>query len=70
MTKKFQRGLALFLAVLTAAGCFGISVSATGADGAESETGGKEIKISYSSNAIATAKELQEAISYEDYVSR
>ena len=70
MTKKFQRGLALFLAVLTAAGCFGISVSATDAGGAGSETGGKEITISYSSNAIATAKELQEAISYEDYVSR
>ncbi len=63
MVTKFQRLTALLLALLTALGCFGISVSAADADT-------EEIKISYSSNAIATAKELQEALSYEAYTAK
>jgi len=68
MATKLQRVTALLLAVLTVLGCFGVSVAASDNDSASGAA--TEPKISYSSNAIATAKELQEALSYEEYASK
>jgi len=61
MAKNLKRGLALLLAILTVCGSFGISVAAAETS---AQTG------SYSSTAIASAKELLGLLSYEEYVSK
>jgi ABC-type glycerol-3-phosphate transport system substrate-binding protein len=63
MTTKFQRIVALFLAVCTMMGCF--MLTAYAAD-PSSDTAGNG---SVTSNAIADAKELLDAISYAEYLA-
>ena len=65
MATKTQRALAAFLALLTVVGCICIPVTVS----AEESTSVSDDR-SYSSDAIAKAKELLGAMSYEEYVSR
>ena len=63
MTTKFQRIVALFLAVCTFLGCFMLTVSASDKDTAATGTN------SVTSSAIANAKELLNTISYAEYLA-
>ena len=63
MTTKFQRIVALFLAVCTMMGCFMLTAYAT--ESSSTTTG----KGSVTSNAIADAEELLDAITYAEYLA-